>query len=140
MGYVKLRTRDVMTVVTAANEHGNDSHGTDGASGGVHPGAARLNGRPASTATATTTKRRFARTQRAVRLGTIIAIGHGNSLASRLADLLMDWRRDFSHQDLLVSNTRSSTISLSSHWILATVIGNQALNEYRPRISLSSHW
>ncbi|CAM5774849.1 hypothetical protein LMIY3S_04728 [Labrys miyagiensis] len=55
-------------------------------------------------------KRRFARTMRTVRLGTIIPIGHESRLASRLARLVAEWRREAVAYDLLVSATTAEDL------------------------------
>jgi LysR family nitrogen assimilation transcriptional regulator len=55
-------------------------------------------------------ERRFARTQRTVKLGTIIPIGHESRLASRLAALVACWRRDWPTQELLVSSTTAEDL------------------------------
>ncbi|WP_413990868.1 LysR family transcriptional regulator [Labrys okinawensis] len=55
-------------------------------------------------------QRRFARTTRTVRLGTIIPIGHESRLAARLARLVAEWRRDSIAHDLLVSATTAEEL------------------------------
>lgn len=54
--------------------------------------------------------RRFARTQRTVKLGTIIPLGHESRLASRLAKLVHHCRQDNPPQDLLVSSTTAEDL------------------------------
>jgi LysR family transcriptional regulator, nitrogen assimilation regulatory protein len=55
-------------------------------------------------------QRRFARTTRTIRLGTIIPIGHESRLAGRLARLVAEWRRDRVAHDLLVSATTAEDL------------------------------
>lgn len=56
-------------------------------------------------------RKRFARELRAIRLGTIIPVGHESRLAARLAALVAAWHADDAKPDLFVSSTTAEDLA-----------------------------